>query len=79
MLYLQETLKRLAEEELQRRDIIGEVVGVRLMSNKGCAMIRIGFISEIAPTPVLTEFDYLEKWDDEYYLFTPIDTSIYVK
>lgn len=79
MIYVQETLRRLAKAELQRRDIFGEVVGVRLVSNNGCAMIRIGFISEIVPTPVLTGFDYLEKQDDEYYLFTPIDTPIYIK
>lgn len=79
MIYVKETLKRLAAAELQRRDIIGEVVGVSFVSSNGCPMIRIGFISEIVPSPVLTGFDYLEKQDDEYYLFATIDTSIYIE
>lgn len=76
MMYLKRTLEGLAKQELMNRDIDGLVVGVRFVSDNGCSMIRIAFVSDIKPTPVLTGFDYIEHQDDEYYLYLPIDTIV---
>lgn len=77
MFYIHEALTTKAQQELNRRNIAGEVVRVRFVSKSGCAMIRIGFISETTPSPVLSTFEFLEHQDDEYYLYLPIDVTIY--
>lgn len=79
MFYLRSAVERLAQKELNRREISGEVVGVRFVLDNGCPMIRIGFTADVKPTPVLTGFDYMEHKDDEYYLYLPIDITTSIK
>ena len=79
MMYLYRDIENLAKEELSKRDIDGLVLSVRFVLNNVCPMIRISFISDIQPTPVLTGFDYLEHKDNEYHLYLAIDTMITIK
>lgn len=79
MMYLFRKLENLAKEELLKRDIDGSVLSVSFVLNDMCPMIRISFVSDIQPTPVLTGFDYLEHQDDAYHLYLAIDTSITIE
>lgn len=79
MINLQSQLKTIAKRELQRRNIFGEVVYVSFVSDNGCSLMKISFVTEEEPSVTLTGFDYMEHIDDEYYLYLPIDTYVYKK
>lgn len=79
MMYLYRSIEELAKQELSKRDIDGSILSVCFVLNNMCPMIRISFVSDIQPTPVLTGFDYLEHQDDEYHLYLAIDTMITIK
>lgn len=79
MVYLYRNIKNLAKEELSKRNIDGSVLSVSFILKDMCPMLRILFVSNVQPTPVLTGFDYLERQDDEYHLYLAIDTRITIK
>ena len=76
MIKVHSTLVKLAQQELNRREISGDVIAVRFVSYKGYPMLRIGFIADVTPTPVLSSYENFECKDDEYYLYCPIDVAI---
>lgn len=78
-------LTKLAEHELFRRDIRGNVLDVhfvvvnyRIVVNY-CPMLVITFTTHTTPTPVLWGEERMEHHDDKYYLYLPIDTQIEIK
>ena len=79
MIKVHSTLVKLAQQELNRREISGFVIEVRLVSYQGYPMLRIGFITNITPIPVLSAYEKLEHKDDEYYFYCPIDVSIMIE
>ena len=79
MIKVHSTLVKLAQQELNRREISGDVIGVRIVSYKGYPMLRIGFIADVTPTPVLSAYEKLEHKDDEYYLYCPIDVIVTIE
>ena len=72
-------LTKLAEHELFRREIRGNVLDVHFVVVNCCSMLLITFTTHTTPTPVLWGEERMEHHDDKYYLYLPIDTQIVIK
>ena len=79
MVYLSSVLTKLAEHELFRRDIRGNVLDVHFVVVNCCSMLVITFTTPTTPTPVLWGEERMEHHNDKYYLYLPIDTRIEIK
>lgn len=72
-------LTKLAEHELFRREIRGNVLDVHFVVVNCCSMLLITFTTHITPTPVLWGEERMEHHNNKYYLYLPIDTQIEIK
>ena len=82
MIHIYRQLETVASNELLSLNITGTVLSVRLVYTKCIPMLRITFRSPIKLSVKLTEFERIERDEEEkdlYYLYSPIDTPIQIK
>ena len=82
MIHIYQQLETVASNELLRLNITGTVLSVRFVYTKCIPMLRITFRSSIKLSVKLTEFERIERDEEEkdlYYLYSPIDTQIQIK
>ena len=82
MIHIYRQLETIAGNELLRLNITGTVLSVRLVYYTYIPMLRITFRSSIKLSVKLTEFERIERDEEEkdlYYLYSQIDTPIQIK
>ena len=82
MIHIYRQLETVASNELLRLNITGTVLSVRFVYTKYIPMLRITFRSSTKLSVKLTEYERIERDEEEkelYYLYSPIDTQIQVK
>ena len=82
MIHIYRQLEIVASNELLRLNITGTVLSVRFVYTKCIPMLRITFRSYVKLSVKLTEFERIERDEEEkdlYYLYSPIDTQIQIK
>ena len=82
MIYIYRQLETVASNELLRLNITGTVLSVRFVYTNYIPMLRITFRSSAKLSVKLTEFERIERDEEEkdlYYLYSPIDTQIQIK
>ena len=82
MIHIYRQLETVASNELLRLNITGTVLSVRLVYTNYIPMLRITFRSYVKLSVKLTEFERIERDEEEkdlYYLYSPIDTQIQIK
>ena len=82
MIHIYRQLETVASNELLRLNITGTVLSVRFVYTKYIPMLRITFRSSTKLSVKLTEYERIERDEEEkelYYLYSPIDTQIQIK
>lgn len=82
MIHIYRQLETVASNELLRLNITGTVLSVRFVYINCIPMLRIIFRSSVKLSVKLTEYERIERDEEEkelYYLYSPIDTQIQVK